>query len=72
MIYKIEIRLKFDLDISAGGTVVQGHLLKVSKSQNEFMRSSFLPKYKRNILWISALASKKWLNQKLYYTNYNP
>ena len=43
-------------------------LLKVSKSQNKIMNSSFLPKYERNVLWISA--SKKWLNQKLYYTNY--
>ena len=30
-------------------------MLKVSKSQNKFMKSSFLPKYKRNILRISAL-----------------
>ena len=30
-------------------------LLKVSKSQNNFMKSSFLPKYERNILRISAL-----------------
>ena len=45
-------------------------LLKVSKSQNKFMKSSFLPKYEQNILRISALASKKWLNQKLYHTNY--
>ena len=44
--------------------------LKVSKSQNKFMMSSFLPKYKRNILRISALGSKKWVNQKLYFTNY--
>ena len=44
--------------------------LKVSISQNKFMKSSFLPKYEQNILRISALASKKWLNQKLYYTNY--
>ena len=38
--------------------------LKVSKSQNKFMRSSFLPKYKRNILRISALASKERSNKK--------
>ena len=44
--------------------------LKVSKSQNKFMKSSFLPKYKPNILRIFALASKKWLNQKLHYTNF--
>ena len=30
-------------------------LLKVSKFQNEFMRSSFLPKYEPNIVKISAL-----------------
>ena len=29
--------------------------LKVSKSQNEFMKSSFLPKYEPNIVRISAL-----------------
>ena len=34
------------------------------------MKSLFLPKYERNILKISALASTKWLNQKIYYTNY--
>jgi hypothetical protein len=28
------------------------------------MKSSFLPKYERNILKSSALAYKKWLNQK--------
>ena len=44
-------------------------LLKVSKSQNKFMMSSFLPKYEQNIWRISALASKKWLNQKHYITN---
>ena len=45
-------------------------LLKVSKSQNKFMKSSFLPKYEQNILKISALATKKWLNQKLCSANY--
>ena len=48
-------------------------MLKVSKSQNKFMESSFLPKYEQNILRISALASKERSNQKikaLYYTNY--
>ena len=30
-------------------------MLKVSKFQNEFMKSSFLPKYEPNILKISAL-----------------
>ena len=39
------------------GSIME-HLLKVSKSQNKFMKSSFLPKYERNILRISALASK--------------
>jgi hypothetical protein len=37
------------------------------------MRSSFLPKYERKILRISALASKERSNKKikaLYYTNY--
>ena len=38
--------------------------LKVSKSQNKFMKSSFLPKYEQNILRISALASKERSNQK--------
>ena len=48
-------------------------LLKVSKSQNKFMRSSFLPKYERNILRISTLASKERSNKEmkaLYHTNY--
>ena len=44
--------------------------LKVSKSQNKLIKSLFLPKYEQNILRISALASKKWLNQKLDYINY--
>ena len=39
--------------------------LKVSKSQNKSIKSSFLPKYERNILRISALAFKKWLNNKI-------
>ena len=30
-------------------------MLKVSKFQNEFMKSSFLPKYEPNIVRISAL-----------------
>jgi hypothetical protein len=30
-------------------------LIKVSKFQNEFMKSSFLPKYEPNIVKISAL-----------------
>ena len=30
------------------------YLLKVSKFQNEFMKSSFLPKYKPNFVWISV------------------
>ena len=29
--------------------------LKVSKFQNEFMKSSFLPKYEQKIVMISAL-----------------
>ena len=44
--------------------------LKVSKSQKKLIKSSFLPKYEQSILRISALASKKGLNQKLSYTNY--
>ena len=32
-----------------------GKKLKVSKFQNEFTKSSFLPKYERNIVRISAL-----------------
>ena len=32
-----------------------GFLLKVIKFQNEFMKSSFLPKYERQIVRISAL-----------------
>ena len=32
-------------------------MLKVSKFQNEFMKSSFFPKYERNIVRISALLS---------------
>ena len=46
--------------------------LKVSNSQNKFMKSSFLSKYERNILMISALASKERSNQKNKgtYTNY--
>ena len=32
--------------------------LKVSKFQNEFMKSSFLPKYERKIVRISALCSE--------------
>ena len=38
--------------------------LKVSKFQNEFMISSFLPKNELNFLRISALAFKKCSNQK--------
>ena len=33
-------------------------LLKVRQFQNEFMKSSFLPKYKRKIVRISALCSE--------------
>jgi hypothetical protein len=38
--------------------------LKVSKNQNDFMKTSFLPKYHRIFQRISALASKKRSNQK--------
>ena len=44
--------------------------LKVSKFQNEFMMSSFLPKNKQKILRISALAFKKCSNQKTLLYNY--
>ena len=33
-------------------------LLKVSKFQNEFMKSSFLPKYEQKIVKISALTTQ--------------
>ena len=35
-------------------TKFENWLLKVSKFQNEFMRSSFLPKYEQKIVKISA------------------
>ena len=35
--------------------LVSSLVLKVSKFQNEFMKSSFLPKYEPNIVRISAL-----------------
>ena len=36
--------------------------LKVSKFQNEFMKSSFLPKYEPNIVRISALGTVQGRN----------
>ena len=33
-------------------------LLKVSKFQNEFMKSSFLPKYEQKIVKVSALTTQ--------------
>ena len=36
-------------------TGMQKFILKVSKFQNEFMKSPFLPKYERKIVRISAL-----------------
>ena len=41
----------------SNGFIVEvcGHCLKVSKFQNEFMKSSFLPKYEPKIVRISAL-----------------
>ena len=39
------------------GVLKTSLLLKVSKFQNEFMKSSFLPKYERNIVRISTLCS---------------
>ena len=44
--------------------------LNVSKFQNEFMMSSFLPKNKQNFIRISALAFKKCSNQKILLYNY--
>ena len=48
-------------------------LSKVRKSRKTFFLCSNTPKKQRNVLQISALAPKKWLNQKknkaLYYTN---
>ena len=46
------------------------HLLKVSKFQNQFMMSSFLPKNEQIFLRISALAFKKCSNQKTLLYNY--
>ena len=54
-------------------------LLKVSKFQNEFMKSSFLPKYEQKIVKVSALTTqgrnpdnflfvfweKRWLNKSI-------
>ena len=37
------------------------NLLKVSKFQNEFMKSSFLPKYEPKIVKISALSTYSWI-----------
>ena len=39
--------------------------LKVSKFQNEFMKSSFLTKYERKIVRISALFSEAWISRAL-------
>ena len=43
--------------ISYSTNVLKPSLLKVSKFQNEFMKSSFLPKYERKIVRISARLS---------------
>ena len=40
------------------GAFMRSKILKVSQFQNEFMKSSFLPKYERKIVRISALCSK--------------
>ena len=42
-------------------TIIQ---VKIRKSQNKLMKSSFLPKYEQNILRIFALATKERSNQK--------
>ena len=39
-------------------TITKQQLLKVRQFQNEFMKSSFLPKYERKIVRISALCSE--------------
>ena len=56
---------------AAAALIFQANLLKVSKFQNEFMMSSFLPKNERNVLRISALASKKRSDQKNKGTLYH-
>ena len=38
--------------------MVSGPFLKVRQFQNEFMKSSFLPKYKQKIVKISALTTQ--------------
>jgi hypothetical protein len=40
--------------------------IKVSKFQNEFMKSSFLPKYERNIIRTSAFYSATLQGRNLY------
>ena len=41
---------------STSKSIYQMERLKFSRFQNQFMKSSFLPKYERNIVRISALA----------------
>ena len=40
------------------GAFMRSKILKVSQFQNEFMKSSFLPKYEQKIVRISALCSE--------------
>ena len=54
MIYGKNVQVK---TIASQPNHFQSLRLKVSKFQNEFMKSSFLPKYEPNILRISALYS---------------
>ena len=42
------------------------NILKVSKFQNEFMKSSFLPKYERNIVRISALHTSRQISLQFF------
>ena len=46
-------------------------LVKVSKFQNEFMMSSYLPKNKQNFLRISAVSCKNRSDQKNKRTLYH-
>ena len=61
---KSDLFYLFSICFVATSNHEKGDGLKVSKSQNKFVKSSFLPKYEENILKISALAFKKWMNQK--------
>ena len=55
-------------NMDKGLTVAKWVLIKVSYIQNEFMRSSFLPKCKPKITRISALANKQGSEPKKMHT----